>query len=240
MAFVLVPKYYSTKTGTTMVVRANEVIEEGTIITDDMLISTEAGAFGLTSKVAVNADDVIGKVATGTIYKGETIWLERLVDKDAYAKAHEAKKEEARAPAGTKLLTLAGSDEAEALAGVMRSGVTVDFYAVTEDEDRNIITELKYPGMVVWKAYNSSYEELNYEKQIDENGKESRVSTGSLEPSFLVLCVTDEQAAYIIKLCHDGNYYLVFDKGDTTTVITAPKTDGVKLDTPEQVQEDAE
>ena len=74
IAFLLLPRFYASQSATINVVRVTQDVPAGTVITSTMLITTEAGAYGLPEKVVTSEDEAVGKVATETLYTGEMLW----------------------------------------------------------------------------------------------------------------------------------------------------------------------
>ena len=71
IAFLILPRFYASKSMTTEAVKLNEDVPVGTIISSEMLSTVEVGSYGLPGSVITQQEDAIGKVASQNRYVGE-------------------------------------------------------------------------------------------------------------------------------------------------------------------------
>ena len=79
IAFLILPRFYASKSMTTEAVKLNEDVPVGTIISSEMLSTVEVGSYGLPGSVITKQEDAIGKVASQNLYVGEFLTNPRIV-----------------------------------------------------------------------------------------------------------------------------------------------------------------
>ncbi len=205
LSFVLLPKLYENELSTTQVIVLNQAVEEGSLITKDMLKTIEVGAFGLPSNIAQSAEQVVGMVAATAIFEGEYLSKNRLVKPDEY-------KNETVIEDGKVLLSLKLPSAASGLVGVLRAGDLVDVYTTVEDENSAITTKKALTSILVKEVLNKHLENLNDLDKDSENPEVGDDDKGDYEPSFIVVMVDEEQTKTLIALEKAENFHLTLAK----------------------------
>ena len=208
LSFVLLPKMYEGETATANVLVLNQTVDEGTEITENMLSTAEVGAFGLSGAVATDKEQVIGMVATSTIYEGEYLTKNRLVTAEEYENSGHGTALEF----GEFLLTLKLPSASAGLAGVLRGGALVDVYITVEDENGAIKTEKALSQISVKHVLNSKLESLD---DLDERRTEETDDVkddADYTPVYIVVTVDETQAKTLIALEKAENFHLTLIK----------------------------
>ncbi|MEA4895398.1 MAG: RcpC/CpaB family pilus assembly protein [Oscillospiraceae bacterium] len=208
LSFVLLPKIYEDETATANVLVLNQTVVEGTEITEKLLTTAEVGAFGLSGAVATDKEQVIGMVATSTIYEGEYLTKNRLVSAEEYENSGHG----TALAFGEFLLTLKLPSTSAGLAGLLRGGALVDVYTTTENENGAIETEKALSEISVKQVLNSKLESLD---DLDESLAEESDSVKDepdYAPVYIVVTVDEAQAKTLIALEKAENFHLVLTR----------------------------
>jgi len=208
LSFVLLPKIYEGETATANVLVLNQTVDEGAEITEKLLTTAEVGAFGLSGAVATDKEQVIGMVATSTIYEGEYLTKNRLVSAEEYDNSGHGTALEF----GEFLLTLKLPSTSAGLAGVLRGGALVDVYTTTENENGAIETEKALSEISVKLVLNSKLESLD---DLDESLAEESDGVkddADYAPVYIVVTVDETQAKTLIALEKAENFHLTLIK----------------------------
>lgn len=208
LSFVLLPKMYENKTATANVLVLNQTVDEGTEITENLLTTAEVGAVGLSVAFATNTEQVIGMVATSTIYEGEYLTKNRLAPADDYDKSDIG----AVLADGQFLLALKIPSTSSGLAGQLRGAALVDVYTTVEDENGAIKTEKALSQIFVKHVLNSKLESLD---DLDESRTEEADSVkddADYTPVYIVVTVDEAQAKTLIALEKAENFHLSLAK----------------------------
>lgn len=208
LSFVLLPKMYEDKTATANVLVLNQTVDEGTEITEKLLTTAEAGAFGLSGTVATDKEQVIGMVATSTIYEGEYLTKNRLVSAEEYDNSGHGTALEF----GEFLLTLKLPSTSAGLAGVLRGGALVDFYTTTVNENGAIKTEKALSQISVKHVLNSKLESLNDLDERMTEDEDGAKDNADYTPVYIVVTVDETQAKTLIALEKAENFHLTLIK----------------------------
>ena len=208
LSFVLLPKMYEDKTATANVLVLNQMVDEGTQITEKLLTTAEVGAFGLSGAVAYDKEQVIGMVATSTIYEGEYLTKNRLVTAEEYEKSASG----AVLVDGQFLLALKIPSTSSGLAGQLRGAALVDVYTTVEDENGVIKTEKALSEISIKHVLNSKLESLD---DLDERPNEESdgvKNDADYAPVYIVVTVDETQAKTLIALEKAENFHLTLIK----------------------------
>ena len=208
LSFVLLPKMYEDKTATANVLVLNQTVAEGTEITEKLLSTAEVGAFGLSGAVATDKEQVIGMVATSTIYEGEYLTKNRLVSAEEYDNSGHGTALEF----GEFLLTLKLPSASAGLAGVLRGGALVDVYTTTENENGGIETEKALSEISVKQVLNSKLESLDYLDESLAEESDDVKDDADYAPVYIVVTVDETQAKTLIALEKAENFHLTLIK----------------------------
>ena len=208
LSFVLLPKIYEDETATANVLVLNQTVAEGTEITENLLTTAEVGAFGLSGAVATDKEQVIGMVATSTIYEGEYLTKNRLVSAEEYDNSGHGTALEF----GEFLLTLKLPSTSAGLAGVLRGGALVDVYTTTENENGGIETEKALSEISVKQVLNSKLESLDYLDESLAEESDDVKDDADYAPVYIVVTVDETQAKALIALEKAENFHLTLTR----------------------------
>ena len=208
LSFALLPKMYEDKTATANVLVLNQTVAEGTEITEKLLSTAEVGAFGLSEAIFSDKQQVIGMVATSTIYEGEYLTKNRLVPADKYKKSASG----AVLADGQFLLALKIPSTSSGLSGQLRGAALVDVYTTVEDENGAIKTEKALSQISVKRVLNSKLESLDdLDKQMTEEADDVKDDT-DYAPVYIVVTVDEAQAKTLIALEKAENFHLTLTR----------------------------
>jgi len=206
LAFGLLPRLYGAQSATTEIVKLRQTVEYGTVITEDMLTVAEIGSYGLPDAVVTDKSEIIGLVAEGTTYAGEYLWRERFMTPDAF---EESKAQNGYGLSdGTYLLTIALPSESSGLAGILRSGDTVDVYGYT-DESGSAVASVALTAVSVYKVLNCKLVSLDdLDAELAAN-IDADLADYDLAPAYVVFTVNEQQAKVLIGLEKDKSMHLI-------------------------------
>ena len=205
LAFGLLPRLYGAQSGTTEIVKLRQTVEYGTVITEDMLTVAEVGAYGLPDTVVTDKSEIVGLVAGDTIYAGEYLWRDRFMTPEAF---EESKKQNGYGLSdGTYLLTIALPSESSGLAGILRSGNSVDVYGYT-DESGSAVASVALTAVSVYKVLNSKLVSLDDLYAKFTANPDADPADYDLAPAYVVFTVNEQQAKVLIGLEKDEALHL--------------------------------
>lgn len=198
IAFLLLPRFYASKSNTTQAIKVTQDIPVGTVITNDMLTQVEVGAYGLPDTVARTTENIIGMIASETLYTGEFLTKARLLSADEYAAlvAEQTKGLES----GYCLVTVEFPTTSAGVASILRGGHIVDVHECIENEDDSITVEKVLESMYIYDVLNKDLESLT---KLDEKRAEALVEDDTdydFQPAFVVFRCTIPQAQTLIRL----------------------------------------
>ncbi len=205
IAFGLLPGLYSRQASTAEIVRLDQTVEAGTVITDDMLTVAEVGAYGLPDDVVRVKSQITGLVAESAIYcRGIPVACRfaALEDYQADKKAGDFGLSD-----GTYLLTINLPSESSGLAGILRAGDAVDVYSYS-DEAGASVASVALTGVSVYQVLNSklvSLDDLDVKLGADPDTDESDYD---FAPAYVVFIVNEQQARVLIGLEKDEALHL--------------------------------
>ena len=208
LSFVLLPKMYEDRSATANVLVLNQTVTEGTEISEKLLGTAEVGAFGLSGAVATDKKQVIGMVATSTIYKGEYLTKNRLVTADEYKKSASG----TVLADGQFLLALKIPSTSPGLAGQLRGAALVDVYTTVEDESGAIKTEKALSQISVKYVLNSKLESLDDLDECMTEETDSVKDDADYTPVYIVVTVDETQAKTLIALEKAENFHLTLTR----------------------------
>ena len=206
IAFLLLPRFYASQSATVSVVRVRQDVPAGTVITSTMLITTEAGAYGLPEKVVTSEDEAVGKVATETLYAGEMLWQDRLLSEEDYLASEKARTK--GLSTGICLVTLELPSASSGIAGVLRAGYIVDVYECTKSEDTSYSITKCLSSMYVYDVLNSNLEALNDLDAKQDAAPAEDETSYDYKPAYVVFRCTEAQAQTLIRLERAESLYL--------------------------------
>lgn len=206
LAFVFLPRLYSSQASTTEIVKLKQTVESGTVITDDMLTIAEVGSYGLPDNVVRNKSEIIGLVAGETVYAEEYLWRGSFMAQEVYESA--TSKTSFGLSDGTYLLTISLPSESSGIAGILRAGNTVDVYGYTDDSGSTVVTEA-LTAVRVYEVLNKklvSLDDLDAELRANPNADPSDYD---FAPAYVVFIVNEQQAKVLIGLEKDKSLHLL-------------------------------
>jgi len=205
IAFGLLPRLYGAQSGTTEIVKLRQTVEYGTVITEDMLTVAEIGSYGLPDNIVTNKTEIVGLVAGSTVYAGEYLWRDRFMPPDAFEESKT--KKSYGLSEGTYLLTIALPSESSGLAGILRSGDTVDVYGYTDESGSAVVSEA-LTAVTVYKVLNSKLVSLDdLDAKLAAN-PDADPADYDLAPAYVVFTVNEQQAKVLIGLEKDESLHL--------------------------------
>ncbi len=204
LTFVLLPRLYGAQSSITEVVKLRQTVENGDVITDDMLIVAEVGSYGLPDNVVRDKSEIAGLVAGETVYAGEYLWRDCFLTPEAYEET--VKKTGFDLSDGTYLLPIALPSESSGLAGVLRAGDTVDVFGYSDDSSSTVVS-MALTGVTVYKVLNDKLASLD---DLDAKLKATsdRCFRLRLCPAYVVFIVNEQQAKALIGLEKDKSLHL--------------------------------
>jgi pilus assembly protein CpaB len=205
LALGLLPRLYGAQSGTTEIVKLRQNVEYGTVITEDILTVAEVGSYGLPDTVVTDKSEIVGLVAGDTIYAGEYLWRDRFISAEDYENA--ISKSGYGLSDGTYLLTIALPSESSGLAGILRSGDTVDVYGYTDESGSSVVSEA-LTAVSVYKVFNSklvSLDDLDAELAANPDADPADFD---LAPAYVVFTANEQQAKVLIGLEKDESLHL--------------------------------
>jgi pilus assembly protein CpaB len=214
IAFLLLPKFYKSQAATESVIRVSVDIPAGTVLTDEMITTSEVGAYGLPSDVLRADATAVGMVASENLYAGEYLSGKRLMTEDEYKEAEQ--EHTLGLTGGMSLITIEFPSSSAGVAGVLRSGDTVDIYEFikekNEDGEEVSRTELAMSGIYVFDVMNRNMESL-----IDLDAKKEALQEGDntsfdLAPAFVVFRCNQQQILTLIRLERTDALHLALAK----------------------------
>ncbi|MPM33481.1 hypothetical protein SDC9_80057 [bioreactor metagenome] len=180
-------------------------MEFGTVITDDMLATSQIGSYSLPDDVIKDKSEIVGLVAGDTVYAGEYLWRSRFISEDAYAENE--KRTGYGLSDGTYLLTIGLPSESSGIAGILRAGDAVDVYGYTDDSGSTVVSKV-LTGVTVYEVLNKklvSLDDLDAEKKTNPD---TDPSDYDFAPAYVVFTVNEQQAKVLIGLEKDKSLHL--------------------------------
>jgi pilus assembly protein CpaB len=215
VAFLLLPKFYKSQAATENVIRASQDIPAGTVLTSEMVTTSEVGAYGLPSDVLRADATAVGMVASENLYAGEYLTGKHLMTEDEYKKAEQESK--LGLTGGMSLITIEFPSSSAGVAGVLRSGDTADVYEYIKEKNENgeevSLTELAMSGIYVFDVLNRNMESLSDLDARKEALPEGDNTTFDFAPAFVVLRCDQQQILTLIRLERTDALHLALAKG---------------------------
>ena len=205
LAFGLLPRLYGSQSSTVEIVILKQTVELGTVITDDMLTTSQIGSYSLPNDVIKDKSEIVGLVAGDTVYAGEYLWRSRFISEEAYEENE--KRTGYGLSDGTYLLTISLPSESSGIAGVLRTGDAVDVYGYTDDSGSTVVSKV-LTGVIVYEVLNEklvSLDDLDAEKKTNPD---TDPSDYDFAPAYVVFIVNEQQAKVLIGLEKDKSLHL--------------------------------
>jgi len=206
LAFFLLPRLYKEQAALVEIVKLKQTVEYGTMITDDMLTILEVGSYGLPDSIVRVKTDIIGLVASSTIYAGEYLWRDRFITEEAY-KASEASAG-LNLQEGTYLVALSFPSASSGIAGVLRAGDIVDVYENVEDEDGISAVNMVLTSVNVYKVLNSKLMSLDDLETDMQANPDANPAGYDFAPAYVIFIVNEQQARTLIRLEKEMSLHL--------------------------------
>lgn len=207
IAFLVLPRFYSAQSKTVNAVTMRQDAAEGTVITEEMLTTSEIGAFGLPDKIILDKKDVVGRVAVDKLYAGELLWKGRVLTQEEYRSRAGAAGESLQA--GQRLVTLAFPATASAVAGVLRAGNRVDVYECVQNQETKKYESTKvFTSLYVYDVLNKDLESLNDLDQKKESAVIEEDTDYDFIPAYIVFRCNPTEAETLISLNWAKSFHL--------------------------------
>ena len=206
LAFVFLPRLYSSQSSTVEIVKLKQTVEYGTVITNDMLAFSEVGSYGLPDNIVRDKSEVVDLVAGSSIYAGEYLWRNRFMTAEAYAEVES--KTGYGLSEGTYLLTISLPSESSGLAGILRAGDSVDVYRCADDNGTTVADEALTAVNVI-EVLNSKLVSLDDLDAEMEASPDVDPTDYDFVPAYVVFTVNEQQAKTLIGLERDKSLHLV-------------------------------
>lgn len=199
IAFFAIPQFFAGQKATISVVRPVQEIAAGTVITEEMVTTTEVGAYGLPARMARDGNEVIGKVAMEAVHAGTFFWTDALTTEDEYNAS--ASTAAMGLEDGYCLVTVKCPAASVGVAGVLRPGNIVDVFECTENtEDGKFSTTKALDDMYVFDVLNSALVSLAEVDRLAEKAVEGSTTNFDYAPAYVVIRCTEAQAQTLIRL----------------------------------------
>lgn len=214
IAFVLLPQYYKSQAATESVVRVTQDIPAGSVITADMVTASEVGACGLPSDVLRAGENAVGMVASEKLYAGEYLTDKRLMSADEYEA--NIRKDTKNLAVGACLITIELPSASAGVAGVLRTGDTVDVYEYAaqrnEDGEEAYSTELAMSGVYVFDVLNRNMQSLTELDAQKEALSEGDNTSFDFAPAYVVVQCDWQQIPALIRMERTDALHLALTK----------------------------
>ena len=202
IAFVFLPQLYSQKGATMMVYTASTNILKGTVISENMIKSTEVGSYGLPGNVITEKEEVIGQYASMDMLAGDLLIKTKIQNYKISSVLDEIIKN------GLRLVTVTFHTSAAGLASHLQQGDIVQVASYTEID--RVPYVISYPELMQIKVYDIE----NAKTQSVERVRGQTDTPGSTSddpiPKTVTLIATDEQATKLIEAEYFGQIHLIF------------------------------
>ncbi|MFI3226500.1 MAG: Flp pilus assembly protein CpaB [Clostridia bacterium] len=201
ICFAITPIYNNALQSTTEIVRLNQDISKGSLITSKMVSTVEVGAYNLPSNLIYNESEIVGKYANADLFKDDYVLKSKLSDVSTL------KNDYLNALDGTnRAISFSIQFFAGGLSGKLEQGDIISIIASDYGEYRETLTptELQYVEVIA----TTSGDGFDYNTQ-----------TGSSDmASTITVLVSPEQAEIIAKLEQESKIHvaLVY-RGDEQT-----------------------
>lgn len=201
LCFIVAPALVKEKSAVVDVVKVKNDVQEGTILTADMLTTETVGAYGLSEETITDMDAAIGLVPLHDLSPRDFIYQDELVDASRYGKGGGM---EDQVGEGQSLISITMTSAATSVSGLPAPGDMVDvFYAHTSTtvDEFGYTTEktvAMHPdllqNMIVYAVMNDS---LASTTAPAADGR----ATDSV-PAVITFIATPEQEAMLVELEH--------------------------------------
>ncbi len=213
VAFFLLPRLFASQSETENVIRVATDIPAGTVITKDMITTSDVGSYGLSSDVIRDEAEAIGMVAAEPLYTGEYLNGRRLVTEEEYAGS---KSSLAQLPAGMNVVTIEIPGSSAGVAGVLRSGDQVDVYEYktweNEDGEKESAAELCMGSVYVIDVLNRNMQSLSELDDLKAALPEGDNTSFDFAPMYVVFRCTKAQIMTLIELERADALHLALTK----------------------------
>lgn len=169
ICFVLTPIYNASVKEKIEIVRVSQKIEEGQEIHENMLEETSVGKYNLPEGVIYKIDDVKGKFAKSTLYKGDYVLEEKVsqtgVFKDDYLNNLDGEK---------NAISITVQSFAAGLSNKLKHGDIVSIVATDSDGKTMVPDELKY--VKVLASTTGEGEDIVGETEVEKEESEEKIA----------------------------------------------------------------
>lgn len=208
IAFVLLPMLYQKESATVTVIAPRAPIAAGTQVTEEMLVPTTIGSYGISSSVIKDMSEVVGKFALVDISKDDLLLPEKFSNV-----LKESNPVDLMVQEGQVLVSLPFNSSAAAVCGYVQAGDIVnvaiyneDFGRVSEDGSTDsgcVIMPADLQGLIVYSVVNSSLKNLS-----DASGKIELTGSDRV-PAAITLVVSNAQAKKLVEYSYSSTIHFI-------------------------------
>lgn len=196
ICFAITPLVNAGLSKKVVIVRFNQMVQEGEQITKNMVDVVEVGNHNLPENVVRNLADVEGKYLTATVYAGDYILTDKISEEPSAENKYLYNLNGEKQAMSITINTFA-----EGLSGKLKSGDIVSVIApdYLGSGETVIPAELKYVEVIAVTA-KSGYDANTEEQRTEEEEKEL--------PSTVTILVRPEQSRLLARLEAEGEIHL--------------------------------
>lgn len=211
ISFVILPKIYKNQEALTEIITPNMNIPKGTYITENMLTTSQIGAYGLPTNLIQEKQDIVGKYASIDIQKGDYILNTKVQEFKIQEYLDQVIEEDKR------LVTITLPSIASGLSSHLEKGDIVSVANFIPEKEKATIDGMRYEQsqviiyeelkeVEVYDIENSRTESV---QEVKENNETSDVSYDPI-PKTVTLIINEDQAKKLIEAEYNGKLHLIF------------------------------
>lgn len=209
ITFLLLPRFYESKSKTVTVLRASEDIPAGTKLQDKQLEAVEVGGYGLPEGILNEKNQIVGKIAQTSISKGDYLFSKKLGDYLSDEKLDSITEKNQRLVTVSMPTLSAGLSSHLQSGDVVTVAVFIDKASGGQDASPQVILYPELKGLEVYSVENARTQDIT---KVREQQSDSQTPTGDPVPKAVTLIVTEVQAEKLIQAEYTGKLHLIFEK----------------------------
>lgn len=209
ITFLLLPRFYESKSKTVTVLRASADIPAGTKLQDKQIEAVEVGGYGIPEGILNEKNQIVGKIAQTSISKGDYLFPKKLGDYLSNEKLDDI------AEKNQRLVTVSMPTLSAGLSSHLQSGdvvtvaVFIDKASGGQDASPQVILYPELKGLQVYSVENARTQDI---AKVREQQSESQTPNGDPVAKAVTLIVTEVQAEKLIQAEYTGKLHLIFEK----------------------------
>lgn len=219
IAFVLMPKLYDMEGATERIVMLTQNVSAGTQITEEMVVETDVGSYGLSPTTIKDRSEVVGKYATQNIYAKDLLFPEKLTTD--YREINKELDPEIQLKDGDLLVTIELSSIAAGAAGKILPGDIVKTAVYKDTSYGSGSYRYSYEGNTGTEStaslvtFPADLQNLTVYRvrtaalcAMDPSDTNNGAANGRI-PSYITLVVNEKQAAELLEYSYSGIVHFV-------------------------------